>query len=45
MGLIAMREEAPRQCCANDQGDDRMSAHAGCRIGVGRRSEGQVDAQ
>ena len=45
MALIAMREEAPRQGGADDQGHDRMSGHAGRCIGVGGRSERKVDAQ
>src|SRR6185295_17948473 len=45
MGLIAMREEAPRQSGADDQGNDRVSGHAGSRIGVGGRGERKVDAQ
>jgi len=40
MGLQTMRQESSRDGLADHEGEDRISAHAGCRIGVASRAGG-----
>jgi len=40
MGLQTMRQESSRDGLADHEGDDRISAHAGRRIGVASRAGG-----